>query len=70
MGNGSESCEILNSIFIGNHITNMTGGHGGAIEWYADFGIVINSTFTGNYAYDGGAIYANNESAYHSIAPP
>ena len=58
----STSCTVINCTFEGNHITNETFGHGGAIEWYADKGVVINSTFTNNYAYDGGAIYANNES--------
>ena len=58
----SASCTVINCTFEGNYIYNETSGHGGAIEWYADKGVVINSTFTRNHAYDGGAIFANDQS--------
>ena len=66
--NESISCTVINSVFEGNYIYNETAGHGGAIEWYAKKGNVINSNFTRNYAFDGGAIYANNQSEEINIS--
>ena len=57
VGNGSANCEIVNCIFDNNKVVNDTGGHGGAIEWYSEDGLVLNSTFTRNSAYHGGAVY-------------
>ena len=62
VGKGSENCEILNCIFEDNEVLNIAGGHGGAIEWYAEDGLVENSTFTSNRAYNGGAIFVGHES--------
>ena len=45
VGEGSGNCEIENCVFGNNYITNETGGHGGAIEWYAEKGHVLNSEF-------------------------
>ena len=67
VGVNSISCRVIDCIFEGNYIDNETSGHGGAIEWYADEGYVINSNFTGNHAFDGGAIYANDESKIINI---
>ena len=58
----SISCEVINCTFEGNYIYDQTAGHGGAIEWYANKGTVTNSTFIRNHAFDGGAIYANDQS--------
>ena len=62
VGHGSGNCEIYNSTFKNNRVTNNTDGHGGAIEWYAKEGIVSNSNFTKNTAYIGGAIYVGSDS--------
>ena len=67
VGQGSLDCQILNSIFENNYVTNTTGGHGGAIEWYAGEGIVFNSNFTNNYAYYGGAIYVGKDTGEINI---
>ena len=60
VGGGSDNCVIFNSTFTGNNVSNTTGGHGGAIEWYAAKGRILNSTFTNNHAYTGGAIYVGS----------
>ena len=52
VGEGSGNCEIENCVFENNHVENETGGHGGAIEWYAEQGHVLNSIFTNNYFTD------------------
>ena len=65
VGEGSGKCNITNCVFDSNYVdsngdgevTSEDIGHGGAIEWYAGEGLVENSTFTNNRAYDGGAIY-------------
>ena len=62
VGEGSKNCEILNCDFDNNWVDDSVGGHGGAIEWYSEKGIVYNSIFTNNYAYDGGAIYVGSGS--------
>ena len=62
VGEGSGNCEIYNSEFINNYVINLTDGHGGAIEWYAKEGLVYNSSFSENHAYDGGAIYVGSNS--------
>jgi predicted outer membrane repeat protein len=67
VGEGSKNCEILNCIFEDNYVDNETGGHGGAIEWYSEAGIVLNSIFTRNHAYDGGAIYVGSGSGQINI---
>ncbi|MBQ9026301.1 MAG: hypothetical protein IJ104_08025, partial [Methanobrevibacter sp.] len=53
VGEGSKNCEVLNCIFDNNWVDDPTDGHGGAIEWYSEKGIVYNSIFTNNHAYDG-----------------
>ncbi|MBR6023704.1 MAG: Ig-like domain repeat protein, partial [Methanobrevibacter sp.] len=67
VGEGSKNCEILNCDFEGNYVDNSTGGHGGAIEWYSEAGIVVNSSFIKNHAYDGGAIYVGSGSGEINI---
>ena len=67
VGIGSTNCTVFNSTFTGNNVTNLTGGHGGAIEWYADTGRVLNSTFVNNNAYTGGAIYVGANSGHVNI---
>jgi len=67
VGEGSGNCEILNSIFIGNNVTNETTGFGGAIEWNAKQGLVSNSSFTNNNAFNGGAIYVGTSSGNINI---
>ena len=62
VGVGSGNCVVNNSYFEGNNITSFTGGHGGAIEWYANDGLVLNSTFVNNNAFNGGAIFVGDES--------
>ncbi|WP_188118152.1 Ig-like domain repeat protein, partial [Methanobrevibacter millerae] len=63
VGPGSGDCLINNSYFEGNYINNPNAeGHGGAIEWYATRGNVINSTFINNRAPTGGAIYVGDQS--------
>lgn len=57
VGKGSGNCEIKNCVFENNKVLSFDNGHGGAIEWYASEGLVINSSFTGNKAFEGGAIY-------------
>ena len=49
------------------NVDNSTDGHGGAIEWYAEKGLVDNSIFTNNHAYDGGAIYVGSASGKINI---
>ncbi|MBE6500496.1 MAG: hypothetical protein E7Z80_08145, partial [Methanobrevibacter thaueri] len=66
VGQGSGNCEILNCVFDNNIVTSPTG-HGGAIEWYAKEGLVLNSTFTRNQAYNGGAIYVGSDSGKINI---
>ena len=67
VGEGSKNCEILNCIFDNNWVENETDGHGGAIEWYSEKGLVYNSEFTNNRAYDGGAIYVGSASGEINI---
>ncbi|WP_058738266.1 Ig-like domain-containing protein [Methanobrevibacter millerae] len=67
VGVGSANCTIFNSTFIGNNVTNFTGGHGGAIEWYAVDGNILNSTFINNNAYTGGALYVGSDSGNINI---
>ena len=67
VGEGSGNCEIVNCVFDDNYVDNVTGGHGGAIEWYAEKGSVTNSSFSRNYAYDGGAIYVGSDSGKINI---
>ena len=71
VGEGSVNCNVLNSIFVHNYVDNDKNGivneadkgtHGGAIEWYSQRGLVSNSTFINNSAYDGGAIYVGDGS--------
>ncbi|WP_296789228.1 Ig-like domain repeat protein [uncultured Methanobrevibacter sp.] len=61
VGIGSTNCTVFNSTFVGNNVTSLSEGHGGAIEWYADTGRILNSTFTNNNAYTGGAIYVGKD---------
>ena len=67
VGEGSKECEILSCVFENNSVENENDGHGGAIEWYSEKGIVSNSNFTNNHAYDGGAIYVGSESGQINI---
>ncbi|MEE0936161.1 MAG: Ig-like domain repeat protein, partial [Methanobrevibacter sp.] len=67
VGEGSGNCEIINCLFDNNYVDNATDGHGGAIEWYAEKGLVDNSIFTNNHAYDGGAIYVGSASGKINI---
>ena len=67
VGQGSGNCTVKFSTFIDNYITSQEDGHGGAIEWYAANGTVLNSTFRGNYAPTGGAIYVGSESGQINI---
>ena len=67
IGEGSGNCLIENSVFENNYVENETGGHGGAIEWYAEKGTVSNSNFTNNRAYDGGAIFVGSDSGKINI---
>ena len=67
VGEGSKNCEILNCVFDNNWVENETDGHGGAIEWYSEKGLVYNSNFTNNHAYDGGAIYVGSASGEINI---
>ncbi|MBE6500010.1 MAG: hypothetical protein E7Z80_05645, partial [Methanobrevibacter thaueri] len=67
VGNGSGNCKVLNSIFINNYVTSNSDGHGGAIEWYAKEGLVSNSNFSDNHAYNGGAIYVGSASGKINI---
>ena len=67
VGEGSGNCTVKFSTFIDNYITGQEDGHGGAIEWYAANGTVLNSTFRGNYAPTGGAIYVGSESGQINI---
>ena len=67
VGKGSGNCEIENCVFENNFVDNTTGGHGGAIEWYAEKGLVSNSSFTNNYAYNGGAIYVGSDSGQINV---
>jgi len=62
VGVGSGNCVVNNSYFEGNNVTDFNDGHGGAIEWYADNGLVLNSTFINNNAFNGGAIFVGDES--------
>ena len=62
VGEGSGNCIINESYFEGNNVTRTTGGHGGAIEWYAQSGAVYTSTFNNNHAYKGGAIFVGQTS--------
>ena len=57
VGEGSLTCEVHNCVFEDNYVDNNTGGHGGAIEWYSQSGLVNNSYFARNHAYHGGAVY-------------
>ncbi|WP_296887139.1 Ig-like domain repeat protein [uncultured Methanobrevibacter sp.] len=67
VGEGSKNCEILNCVFDNNWVENETDGHGGAIEWYSEKGLVYNSNFINNHAYDGGAIYVGSASGEINI---
>lgn len=67
VGEGSGNCEIINCDFKNNYVLNETDGHGGAIEWYAEKGLVSNSNFTSNHAYNGGAIYVGSQSGKINI---
>ena len=67
VGEGSTNCTVFNSTFTGNNVTNPAGGHGGAIEWYADTGKILNSTFINNNAYTGGAVYVGSNSGHINI---
>ena len=51
---------VINSTFIDNAAMNHY--HGGAI--YADSVYIVNSTFIGNTAYDGGAVYCPKNEVY------
>ena len=66
VGNGSGNCEIKNSVFENNYVTD-DGGNGGAIEWYAKSGLVLNSTFSKNHGFNGGAIYVAVKSSKTDI---
>ena len=57
----------MNCIFTNNAVDNETDGHGGAIEWYSEKGIVSNSVFINNHAYDGGAIYVGEGSGHINV---
>lgn len=57
-GNESEICLIADSVFIENAVSN---GQGGAFYIVTGSAIIKNTTFTGNHAIDGGAIYAPTE---------
>ncbi|WP_458404599.1 Ig-like domain repeat protein [Methanobrevibacter sp.] len=63
----SPNCVINNSYFKNNHITNTTGGHGGAIDCMADNMNVLNTTFDENHAYYGGAMYIGSSSGNSNI---
>ena len=67
VGIGSTDCTVFNCTFTGNNVTSLTEGHGGAIEWYADTGRILNSTFTENNAYSGGAVYVGSASGHINI---
>ena len=64
---GSDNCIINNSRFVGNHIVNETGGHGGAIDIVGDNATLINSVFTENSAMFGGAVWAGSSSGKTTI---
>ena len=58
---GSDDCGIHNCTFEGNYITNITENHdGGAILCNARNTTIEDSSFTNNYAYNGGAIYVTS----------
>ena len=67
VGEGSGNCVINKSYFSGNNITNPNDGHGGAVEWYAEQGTIMNSTFMNNNAPTGGAIYVGSDSGHINI---
>ncbi|WP_298521340.1 Ig-like domain repeat protein [uncultured Methanobrevibacter sp.] len=67
VGEDSTNCTVAYSRFSGNNVTSSSNGHGGAIEWYADTGNVINSTFVNNNAPTGGAIYVGGASGHINI---
>ena len=67
VGEGSKNALIKNCVFDNNWVENDADGHGGAIEWYSEKGIVYNSIFTNNRAYDGGAIYVGSKSGEINI---
>jgi predicted outer membrane repeat protein len=50
-------CWISDSVFIENSVPN---GPGGAIYATTGNASIVNTSFTGNHATDGGAIYAGN----------
>lgn len=75
---GSNNFTVNNCKFEGNNITSQTSGHGGAIEVDSENNTIINSNFTNNNAYNGGAIHVggvghinitnvtfNKNNAYH-----
>ena len=67
VGPGSEKCQVINSTFKGNNVTNTTGGYGGAIDWFVPQGLVLGSTFIDNNAFNGGGIYVGSDSGNLNI---
>ena len=63
-GNGSEVCFIADSVFIENSVSN---GPGGAMYLVTGTSTIKNTTFTGNHAVDGGAIYASADSGNANV---
>ena len=56
-----------NSIHLSVFEDNIAGDHGGAIDWLASAGEIIDSNFTRNSADYGGAVYLNGISSNSSI---
>ena len=66
IGSGSSLTSVRNSTFESNG-NGAVGSYGGAINTNGGIDVIVNSTFKGNKAIDGGAIYIDSETSITSI---
>ena len=63
----SHNCSIIECKFDSNEVNNTNRGHGGAIDCEAANATITNSSFTRNFAFEGGAIHVDSNSGHTNI---
>ena len=58
----STNCNVFNSNFDSNYVTDVKNGQGGSIDWGGPNGSIENATFKDSFAVNGGTVYAGQNS--------
>ena len=68
VSNISNNCSVIDCNFIGNRICEYNeDSYGGAIDWRGADGKIINSNFTKNHAFNGGAVFVGTDHGITNI---